>query len=123
MCIRDRNLVCNIDDTLPESIHLCDYPVINDKNIDYKMIEQVDTIRKIVELGRSARNKAELKIRQPLEELCFHLDDNTLESFVIENQNIILEELNVKKINLVKSTESLIADVYKRQPISIFQYH
>ena len=104
-----QNLVCNIDDTLPESIHLCDYPVINDKNIDHKMIEQVDTIRKIVELGRSARNKADLKIRQPLEELCFHLDDNTLESFVIKNQNIILEELNVKKIYLVKSTEDLIA--------------
>ena len=103
-----QNLVCNIDDKLPESVHLCDYPVIDDKKIDQKMIEQVDTIRKIVELGRSARNKAELKIRQPLKELCFHLSDNSIEEFVIENQKIILEELNVKKIKFVKSTDKLI---------------
>tara|TARA_Y100000758_G_scaffold101393_1_gene70229 strand:+ start:1668 stop:4967 length:3300 start_codon:yes stop_codon:yes gene_type:complete len=103
-----QNLVCNIDDKLPESVHLCDYPVIDDKKIDQKMIEQVDTIRKIVELGRSARNKAELKIRQPLKELCFHLNDNSIEEFVIENQKIILEELNVKKIKFVKSTDKLI---------------
>ena len=103
-----QNLVCNIDDKLPESIHLCDYPVIDHKKIDQKMIEQVDTIRKIVELGRSARNKAELKIRQPLKELCFHLSDNSIEEFVIENQNIILEELNIKKIKFVKSTDTLI---------------
>ena len=103
-----QNLVCNIDDKLPESVHLCDYPVIDDKKIDQKMIEQVDTIRKIVELGRSARNKAELKIRQPLKELCFHLSDNSIEEFVIENQKIILEELNVKKIKFIKSTDKLI---------------
>ena len=103
-----QNLVCNIDDKLPESVHLCDYPVIDDKKIDQKMIEQVDTIRKIVELGRSARNKAELKIRQPLKELCFYLSDNSIEEFVIENQKIILEELNVKKIKFVKSTDKLI---------------
>ena len=103
-----QNLVCNIDDKLPESVHLCDYPVIDDKKIDQKMIEQVDTIRKIVELGRSARNKAELKIRQRLKELCFYLSDNSIEEFVIENQKIILEELNVKKIKFVKSTDKLI---------------
>jgi len=109
-----QNLVCNIDDSLPESIHLCDYPAIDDKKIDQQMIEQVDTIRKIVELGRSARNKAELKIRQPLKELCFHLSDNSIEKFVIENQKIILEELNVKKIKYVKSTDKLIQ--YKIKP-------
>ena len=103
-----QNLVCNIDDSLPESIHLCDYPVIDDKKIDQQMVEQVDTIRKIVELGRSARNKAELKIRQPLKELCFHLSDNSVKEFIIENQKIILEELNVKRIKYVKSTDKLI---------------
>ena len=103
-----QNLVCNIDDSLPESIHLCDYPVIDDKNINETMVEQVDTIRKIVELGRSARNKADLKIRQPLQELCFHLSDNSIEQFVMENQQIILEELNVKKIKYVKSIDMLI---------------
>ena len=103
-----QNLVCNVDDKLPESVHLCDYPLIDDNKIDQNMIDQVDTIRKIVELGRSARNKAELKIRQPLNELCFHLTDSNIETFVKDNQNIILEELNVKKIKFVSSTDKLI---------------
>ena len=108
-----QNLVCNIDKNLPESVHLCEYPEIDDQKIDQKMIDQVDAIRKMVELGRSARNKAELKIRQPLQELCFHLSDNSIKEFVIENQNIILEELNVKNIKYVDSTDKLIGYIIK----------
>ena len=108
-----QNLVCNIDKNLPESVHLCEYPEIDDQKIDQKMIDQVDAIRKMVELGRSARNKAELKIRQPLQELCFHLNDNSIKEFVIENQNIILEELNVKNIKYVDSTDKLIGYIIK----------
>ena len=108
-----QNLVCNIDKNLPESVHLCEYPEIDDQKIDQKMIDQVDAIRKMVELGRSARNKAELKIRQPLQELCFHLSDNCIKEFVIENQNIILEELNVKNIKYVDSTDKLIGYIIK----------
>ncbi len=108
-----QNLVCNIDKNLPESVHLCEYPEIDGQKIDQKMIDQVDAIRKMVELGRSARNKAELKIRQPLQELCFHLSDNSIKEFVIENQNIILEELNVKNIKYVDSTDKLIGYIIK----------
>jgi len=108
-----QNLVCNIDKNLPESVHLCEYPEIDDQKIDQKMIDQVDAIRKMVELGRSARNKAELKIRQPLQELCFYLSDNSIKEFVIENQNIILEELNVKNIKYVDSTDKLIGYIIK----------
>ncbi|MEC7934561.1 MAG: isoleucine--tRNA ligase [Candidatus Neomarinimicrobiota bacterium] len=108
-----QNLVCNIDKNLPESVHLCEYPEIDDQKIDQKMIDQVDAIRKMVELGRSARNKSELKIRQPLQELCFHLSDNSIKEFVIENQNIILEELNVKNIKYVDSTDKLIGYIIK----------
>ena len=108
-----QNLVCNIDKNLPESVHLCEYPEIDDQKIDQKMIDQVDAIRKMVELGRSARNKVELKIRQPLQELCFHLSDNSIKEFVIENQNIILEELNVKNIKYVDSTDKLIGYIIK----------
>ena len=108
-----QNLVCNIDKNLPESVHLCEYPEIDDQKIDQKMNDQVDAIRKMVELGRSARNKAELKIRQPLQEVCFLFIDNSIKEFVIENQNIILEELNVKNIKYVDSTDKLIGYIIK----------
>ena len=93
---------------MPESIHLSDYPKVNKGKIDQKLIQQVDTLRKIVELGRSARNKAELKIRQPLAELCFHLDDDELVEFILDQQLIVLDELNVKNIKWVDNSNLLI---------------
>ncbi len=103
-----QNLARNTDQSLPESIHLSDYPKVDKTKIDLKLIQQVDTLRKIVELGRSARNKAELKIRQPLAELCFHLDDNELVEFILEQQSIVLDELNVKNIKWVDNSNILI---------------
>jgi isoleucyl-tRNA synthetase len=103
-----QNLARNTDQSSQESIHLSDYPKIDKAEIDLKLIQRVDTLRKIVELGRSARNKAELKIRQPLAELCFHLDDNELVEFILEQQSIVLDELNVKIINWVDNSNTLI---------------
>ena len=103
-----QNLARNTDKSSQESIHLSDYPKIDKAEIDLKLIQRVDTLRKIVELGRSARNKAELKIRQPLAELCFHIDDNELVEFILDQKSIVLDELNVKIIKWVESSSILI---------------
>ena len=103
-----QNLARNTDQSSQESIHLSDYPKIDKAKIDLKLIQRVDTLRKVVELGRSARNKAELKIRQPLAELCFHLDDNELVEFILDQQSIVLDELNVKIIKWVDNSNILI---------------
>jgi isoleucyl-tRNA synthetase len=103
-----QNLARNTDKSSQESIHLSDYPKIDKADIDLKLIQRVDTLRKIVELGRSARNKAELKIRQPLAELCFYLDDNELVEFILEQKSIVLDELNVKIIKWVDNSNILI---------------
>ena len=103
-----QNLARNTDKSSQESIHLSDYPKIDKANIDLKLIQRVDTLRKIVELGRSARNKAELKIRQPLAELCFYLDDNELVEFILDQKSIVLDELNVKIIKWVNNSNILI---------------
>ena len=63
-----QNLVRNLDDSAPLSVHLCDYPLVDESKIDTELMEKVDALRRIIELGRSARNKANLKIRQPLAE-------------------------------------------------------
>ncbi len=66
-----QNLVRNLDSAEPESVHLCDYPISDESKINLDLMDKVDALRRVVELGRSARNKANLKIRQPLAALSF----------------------------------------------------
>ncbi|MCK4903419.1 MAG: class I tRNA ligase family protein, partial [Candidatus Marinimicrobia bacterium] len=99
-----KNLVVNIDDSAPESVHLCDYPEVVSKYINDELIRQVDALKKVVELGRSARNKADLKIRQPLQSLFYVVNDDNLSKFINDNRSVILDELNVKEI--IRVTDS-----------------
>jgi len=102
------NLVVNIDGNAPESVHLCDYPEVIPKYIDSELVKQIDALKKVVELGRSARNKADLKIRQPLQSLYFVIKDDTVAKFINNNKSIILDELNVKDISRKTNAEELI---------------
>ena len=68
-----QNLVVSIDESAPESVHLCDYPLANTDYIDHSLMEKVDILRKIVELGRSARSKSNIRIRQPLSLSLIHI--------------------------------------------------
>ena len=60
------NLVKSIDADAPESIHLCDFPVADEKMIDSKLEEDMEEVLKIVVMGRAARNTANIKNRQPI---------------------------------------------------------
>ena len=103
-----QNLISNSDSSLPESVHLCDYPKSDSDFIDYDLMEKMDVLKKVVELGRNARNKANLKIRQPLPSLVFHIPNKENGKFIIDNQTVILEELNVKSIRQAESDEEII---------------
>jgi len=103
-----QNLVRSLDETAPESIHLCDYPIADENKIDKILMDKVDALRRVVEFGRSARNKANLKIRQPLTKLSFSVNDDEIADFIMDQQNIILDELNVKSINRVPSEFDLL---------------
>ena len=103
-----QNLVRNVDIHSPESIHLCDYPTVHEEYIDIGLMKRVDTLKKLVELGRSARNKAGIKIRQPLSTIKFVVNDNESAVFVLEQKSVILDELNIKNIERIKNPEELI---------------
>ena len=109
-----QNLVRNIEDNAFESIHLCEYPEADESKIDDKLIHKVDTLRKLVEFARSARNKANIKIRQPLSEILFYVKDDSIANFMIDQKKIILDELNVKSLKRVKDENELIE--YKIKP-------
>ncbi len=90
-----QNLVINLDNTQPESIHLCSWPEIDEKSIDKQLEKEMDLAYKIVKLGRSARNFVNIKNRQPLSEMLISID--TLPEYYSE---IVKEELNVKNVKL-----------------------
>ena len=89
-----RNLVCSVDQTAPESIHLCDFPVADEGMIDQKLEESMEEVLKIVVMGRAARNTASIKNRQPIGTM-YVKAEKVLDDFY---QDIVKEELNVKQI-------------------------
>jgi len=109
-----QNLVKHMHSDTCESVHLTDFPDENEKWINDDLIKKVDTLKKLVELGRSARSDSNQKIRQPLAKVLFALEDDDLANFIIENQGIILDELNVKSIERITNADELIT--YKIRP-------
>ncbi|WP_244834237.1 isoleucine--tRNA ligase [Clostridium sp. BJN0001] len=90
-----QNLVVNVDKNAKESIHLCKWPEVNEKAIDKDLEEEMDLAYTIVKLGRSARNSANIKNRQPLEELL--VSTKTLPEYY---GDIVKDELNVKEVKI-----------------------
>jgi isoleucyl-tRNA synthetase len=95
-----QNLVGRVDKDAPQSIHLCDFPVCETALIDDDLEKEVAVVRKIVSLGRAARNKVNLKIRQPLSEIVVSTTDDDL-VLSDDDRAIVLEELNIKKMDRV----------------------
>ena len=90
-----QNLVVNLDKNAPESVHLCLWPEVDESAIDKKLEKEMSLAYKIVKLGRSARNSANIKNRQPLLEMLISVD--TLPEYY---SDIVKEELNVKQVKL-----------------------
>ncbi|MBT6866993.1 MAG: class I tRNA ligase family protein [Candidatus Marinimicrobia bacterium] len=109
-----RNLVLNSVKEMPESVHLCDYPESNESWIDLELISNVDALKKLVELGRSARNQSKQKIRQPLAKASFAVENDAIAQFVEDNKGIVLDELNVKSVERITEADQLIS--YKIKP-------
>ena len=91
----------------PSSIHLLDFPIYDEKLENHKIMEDIDTVKDIVNLGRSLRNKANLKIRQPLKDIKIFLDKVSPSISNYDNQ--ILEELNIKEIFYVREISEIVS--------------
>ncbi len=89
-----QNLVRGLDGSAPESVHLCDFPKVNEDHIDAKLEEKMDELLQIVVLGRAARNTANIKNRQPVGKIYIKAAGE-LDSFYTD---IIADELNVKEV-------------------------
>jgi len=101
------NLVIEGDQDFESSIHLCDFPKVNKNFINEKLVKDVDAIKEIVSLGRSARNKCNLKIRQPLSDIKVYINNDNID-FIEKNKYQIQEELNVKDVIFVKNKKDIV---------------
>ncbi|MBR7091772.1 MAG: isoleucine--tRNA ligase [Clostridia bacterium] len=106
-----RNLVCSVDPSAPESVHLCDYPAADDLYTDRQLEEDMRGVLQIVTLGRAARNAGAVKNRQPLAEMYVRADQVVSPAY----QAVILDELNVKKITFTDDDSRFISYTFKPQ--------
>jgi isoleucyl-tRNA synthetase len=91
----------------PRSVHLCDWPVADDAAVDADVLAAMAAARRVVELGRAARNAAAVKTRQPLAEVAVFVPAGE-RGAVLDLQEIVTDELNVQSLRLVDSPEELL---------------
>ena len=106
-----RNLVCSVDKNAPESIHLCDFPTVDESYIDADLEYNMAEVVSVVTLGRACRNAASLKNRQPLATMYVKAEGD-LPDFCKE---IIEEELNIKSVKVTDSVRDFTTYTYKPQ--------
>ena len=101
------NLVRDVIKDAPESVHLSNWPVADENLIEDDLIKAVDSVIKAVEAGRAARNKSQIKVRQPLNEIHFYSESKAERDVLVDLSDEILEELNIKKLSILDDISDL----------------
>ena len=106
-----QNLVRSIDSQAPESIHLCDFPAVDESMIDAELEANMEMVLKVVVLGRACRNASNIKNRQPIGKM-YVKADSELSQFYKE---IIEDELNVKEVEFKDDVSAFTTYEFKPQ--------
>ncbi len=111
-----QNLVRSADSSAPVSVHLCAYPQADEALIDEQLLRDTELLREVVELGRAARNKAALKVRQPLGDVLVKLPEPSEKQSLGRLIGQIQDELNVKAVTFVDDLGDLVSYAVKGKP-------
>ncbi len=106
-----QNLVRNIDKDAPESIHLCDFPQVDEAVIDKKLEDDMEDLLEVVVMGRACRNASNIKNRQPIGQMYVKADFDLSEFYT----DIIADELNVKKVTFTDDVRDFSSYSFKPQ--------
>ena len=106
-----QNLVRSVDASQPESIHLCNFPKVEEEHVDKKLEADMDIVLKAVVMGRACRNTANIKNRQPVNTM-FVKAEYELTDFY---KDIIADELNVKKVVFTNDVREFTSYTFKPQ--------
>ena len=106
-----RNLVVSIDKNAPESIHLCEFPTVNEDHVDKKLEEDMEDLLEVVVMGRACRNASNIKNRQPIGQMYVKAEFDLSEFYT----DIIADELNVKKVVFTDDVRAFSSYSFKPQ--------
>jgi isoleucyl-tRNA synthetase len=104
-----RNLVLNVKPEAPRSVHLADWPEADTRLIDEILLQEMDLLIKVVELGRSARSAAAIQLRQPLPEILVRVDTDEEILALRRLNNQLREQLNVKRVSFLDFNSDFIS--------------
>ena len=110
-----KNLVCSIDSQATESVHLVEWPSFDSGIILEEINDEMRLVMKLASLGHAARNKAGIKVHQPLSETAFFLGSSTERRILDKYSHLLAEELNVKSVRALDSTNEVIS--YRINPL------
>jgi isoleucyl-tRNA synthetase len=108
-----QELSAKVNPDSPQSVHLASFPKVDEKYIDKRLEEKMEVLRKIASLTRAARNRVGIKIRQPLAEIWAKIPKGVEKKELESLSNLILEEVNVKKVSFVDDDISMTELVAK----------
>ena len=116
-----QNLVRAVDDVVPESVHLAEWPEVLPEMIDESLNRDMALVMRLVSLGHSARQKANRKVRQPLAEAAFSVGNSFERKAVETYADLFLDELNVKQVRLLDTATEAVSHTVKPLPKQLGQ--
>ena len=116
-----QNLVRCVDASVPESIHLADWPLVNQAMIDEKLNRDMRLVMKLASLGHAARNQAGIKVRQPLAEVAFSVSNKDETRALERYAGLLADELNVKQARSLGSAGEAVSYSLKPLPKQLGQ--
>lgn len=110
-----QNLVRSVNAKAPLSIHLCDWPRVNEALLDETLTNETHLVMRVVGLGRAARETVQIKIRQPLNAMYVRTLNRDEEVALLRHSEQVLEELNIKHLHLISDDSDMLAYTLKPQ--------
>ena len=102
-----QNLVCTVFPEAPDSVHLADFPVADTSRIDQRLSVDTRMVVRVSSLGRAARSRAGIKVRQPLAKVIISLASEGERESLERLKPQLLDELNVKSLDFIDNIEGL----------------
>jgi len=110
-----QNLVRSVSPDAPFSVHLCDWPQVREELIDEQLTNETHLVMRMVGLGRAAREKAQIRVRQPLNALYVRVPSSNEEEALRRLKDQVLEELNIKRLELMSADSDMLAYTLRPQ--------
>ena len=109
-----QNLVCSVDPSAPDSVHLSEFPVADESLVDQPLMEATQLAMKLASMGRAARSKAGLKVRQPLAKVLVKVRAPAEREYIDQVRPQVLEELNIKDIQVIEDDSPIAKQVLEQ---------